>query len=197
MEPPAFDRGEGEPKAKARLDPRTALVFEKACSHQSVEGCGLTVTAHSALNDPAEAGAQKPVQLFEPGRSLGRPYVFGTRALGALSNGERHALSFAQFVIAGALNGGLVEEVFRAIRSRDEPKSLVRQSLDRSVCVCWHECALGELTRSRRPGIDGAEERTRTSTPLRAQAPEACASANSATSALKSLITLAGIFNYR
>src|SRR5262245_55461765 len=35
----------------------------------------------------------------------------------------------------------------------------------------------------------GAEERTRTFTPLRAQAPEACASANSATSAHEALGT--------
>ncbi len=85
----------------------------------------------------------------------------------------------------------------RGAVSREDPYRLDRFSSTRS-----RGCSnlLSYTTVTTAIGLDGgAEERTRTSTPLRAQAPEACASANSATSALKRREVLAGtsIYNVR
>ena len=67
---------------------------------------------------------------LECSAGLRRDDVLGARALRALADGERHAVAFAHGVERRARAGGLVKEVFGAVRRDDEAEALVRDALD-------------------------------------------------------------------
>ena len=65
---------------------------------------------------------------------LGGDDVLGAGALRTLADREAHVLAFAQRVERSARARGLMEEVFRAVRCRNETEALVRNALDGAGC---------------------------------------------------------------
>ena len=61
-------------------------------------------------------------------------YIFSTRTLGALAYSEGHLLAFAEVVEVCSINGRTVKEhVVVAVLGRDEAKSFVSDSFDRTL----------------------------------------------------------------
>ena len=92
-----------------------------------------TLEGHTTRNEnePAVRPARALLSLFDS--CLDHANVFGARTLGAATFVIRDLLAFAQILEANALDGRHVEKHVGAGAIRDETKTLISQTFDRTL----------------------------------------------------------------
>ena len=106
-------------------------------SSNHVESCDRVNTINfvqSRLILQAISGRCKTKMLAGARSVVSKLYILSTRAFGTLANGVSHGLTLVKIIVSDPLAGGAVEEhVFPVVLCGNKSKTLVGETLDRSL----------------------------------------------------------------
>jgi hypothetical protein len=128
---------EGAKQVVLRCHVKTAVAELAQSSGRRVEIRSITLPTENLRNFryvTTSARRQRLLGQAAGSSSLGQANAFGTGTLGATADFVTDLLSFVQFVVGDALNGGAVEKQVVARPVFNETKTFIRDPLDRTVC---------------------------------------------------------------